>query len=316
MLEDEGTDVPAIDWLDLLFPHRDRDKSLTDSDWLAILFPPPAEADISRTVYSNGWVNRIAAGTRLGDPMQLADLLVTGLAQGKTHQEIAKDLLPHVEGVRSTARRVARTEGLRVAGAMQQQAHDQLGDLVIGYQVHSTPNPHTRPWHQQRNGTIYYLDPKPGQKGMRQCPHPPEEAEDENERPIINGRRAPQVAQNCLCYLTPVLAAPSVAVRAELALLPDAPDPGIMDEYFSRADPTRRRYMVGSKRYNAAREVLGRAPEWSDLMSPNGTLLTADELRAERPEDRKLRTATAQAQVAANREALRQTRAYGSQISQ
>jgi uncharacterized protein with gpF-like domain len=73
--------------------------------------------------------------------------------------------------------------------------------LLIGYQVHATLDQHTRPWHKQRDGTVYYKNPGPGQKGMAQMPNPPDEAADPRERPP----GTPHTAWNCRCYLTPVL---------------------------------------------------------------------------------------------------------------
>ena len=49
-------------------------------------------------------------------------------------------------------------------------AHAQLGDLVAGWQVHATLDERTRPEHAARNGTIYWLHPKAGQKGVGEMP--------------------------------------------------------------------------------------------------------------------------------------------------
>ena len=90
---------------------------------------------------------------------------------------------------------------MRVAAATQMDAHAALGDLVVGYKVHATLDNNTRPWHRSRDGQRYYLDPAPDQKGMAQCPHPPDEAADPSERPV----GTPRTAWNCRCYLTPIL---------------------------------------------------------------------------------------------------------------
>lgn len=159
------------------------------------------EADVLRIVYGNQWQERLAASTRLAQPATLASIIANGMIQGKSQQEIARDILPAVNNVRVSARRIARTEALRVAGQMQMQAHEALGDLVIAYQVHSMHDEHVRPWHLKRDKTIYYKNPAPGQKGLLQMPNPPEEAADPNERPP----GTPQMAWNCRCYITPIL---------------------------------------------------------------------------------------------------------------
>lgn len=173
---------------------------------LQILFPVPSAHDINHVLFGHDiagrdWQTRLAAATRLAQPRVLADILAGGLAAGKTPRQIAKDLLPAVQNVRASARRIARTEALRVAGDMQMRCHQQLGDLVIGYQVRATLDQHTRWWHRQRDGAIYYLDPQPGQKGPAQMPSPPDEPLDPNERPP----GTPQTAWNCRCWLSPVL---------------------------------------------------------------------------------------------------------------
>lgn len=167
-----------------------------------IVFEAPSERDLLSIVHRGDWWNRIAALTKLADPGAVASAVVAGYADGKTQQQIARDIRPLLQGVQSSARRVARTEGVRIGHEMQMAGWDQLGDAVIGYQIHSARRTNSRPWHVKRDKTIYYKDPRPGQKGLYQMPRPPLEAPDPAERPA----GAPQVASDCLCFLTPVLA--------------------------------------------------------------------------------------------------------------
>jgi SPP1 gp7 family putative phage head morphogenesis protein len=171
----------------LTFLPEDESESRPDSlalqDYLDFLFPSPPEDEVKRILYGNDWQERLAACTRLADPATLASIVANGLINGKSQQEIAQQIAPAVNNVRASARRIARTESVRVAGAMQMKAHEALGDLVIGYQVHSMHDIHTRPWHLKRDGTIYYKEPGPGQKGLFQMPHPPDEPQDPAERP-------------------------------------------------------------------------------------------------------------------------------------
>ncbi len=135
-------------------------------------------------------------------PAIIAGVISRGYAEGLNQREIAQRLLPAFHGIRTSARRVARTYGMAIAHHTQQQTAAGLGDLVIGYTVHAVHgNPNSRPWHVARDGTQYFKQPGEGQKGLGQMPRPPFEAEDPRERPA----GAPYMAWNCLCYLTPIL---------------------------------------------------------------------------------------------------------------
>lgn len=164
-----------------------------------LLFPPLDVRTINRflatPIAGSTWVQDLSVATRLAPADRIADLLVSGLSRGLTPAQIARTLQPVVQGVQSSARRIARTYGMQVAHAAQQEAHEQLGDLLIGYQINALKDQWTRPWHRERSGTIYYKEPKSGQKGMAQMPHPPLEAEDPSERPA----GAPRTAWNCRC---------------------------------------------------------------------------------------------------------------------
>jgi hypothetical protein len=161
--------------------------ALTDEEqrqqFADLLFQPPPEQVVRARI--DRLIAPFLAQPRhdLAAPETLAQVVAMGYALGKSQQEIARDLAPHVDGVRASSRRVARTWSMHVAAESQWEAHQELGDLVIGYQIHSTFSHYTRSWHAHRSGTIYYKDPGPGQKGYRQMPHPPSEAEDAAERP-------------------------------------------------------------------------------------------------------------------------------------
>ena len=142
-----------------------------------ILFPPPGQDLLSQILFGSGWYEHFQQATKLASPGTVAGIIASGLARGENQQQIARQLLPVVDGVRSTAKRLARTEGMRVAGAAQMAAHQQLGDLVAGYQIHASLDQHTRPEHAHRSGTVYWKNPKPGQLGYDRMPHPPQEAD-------------------------------------------------------------------------------------------------------------------------------------------
>ena len=196
---------PEFDYLDLLFPWRGTDWSsgerIPENEWLSLLFPPPSPELVNATVFSSGWVERLAAGSKLGDPAQMAATVATGMMLGHSQQDIARAPLPLVDGVRTSARRVARTEGLRICQAQQMHAAAELGDLVIGYRLIAVLDTRSRSWHAHRNGRVYYIHPEPGQSGLYKMPNPPDEPQDPAERPA----GTPQTAPNCRCGTTVVL---------------------------------------------------------------------------------------------------------------
>lgn len=161
-----------------------------------LVFEPPSKERVAeilrRPVLGLNWEQDLAAASKLAgyDPDRMAMQLALGYSLGRNVQQLTKDILPAVDGVRKSARRIARTYGVQVARTAQMQAHQQLGDLVIGYQIHSAFSPHSRDWHMERDGEIYYLNPESGQKGPAQMPNPPLEAEDPRERPPGTPRMA------------------------------------------------------------------------------------------------------------------------------
>ena len=189
---------PGFGFTDLAAPLRG--PGLTDASQREaiadMLFEPPSEATILRLLNRgpDPWFVQLDRATRLASPEALAQVIGTQYALGKSQREIAKALLPVVDGVRVSARRIARTEGVRIGHALQMHAHDALGDLVIGYTLRKSIVPDSRPWHIARDGQEYYRHPGPGQKGYYQMPHPPEEPADPHERPA----GTPHTAWNCL----------------------------------------------------------------------------------------------------------------------
>ncbi len=126
-------------------------------DFLDMLFPAPSEADIAELMGTD-WLAVLGRSTRLAAPGRLAAIIGAGYAAGNTQNEIARDLLPAVNGVRVSARRVARTEGLRIAHVAQMRVHEQLGDLVDGYTIRATLDRNTRLAHAARDGLTWRKD--------------------------------------------------------------------------------------------------------------------------------------------------------------
>lgn len=161
-------------------------------DLAAVLFPPLSLEELLGLVnhprQGLPWYESLARSTKLAQPEALAGILVAGITQGKGQAEIARDLLPAVDGYRVSARRVARTETLRVAHAANMAAHGQLGDLVIGYQIHATLDANTRPAHRARNGLKWLKD---SGEPMQAALH-------------MDGPTLPD-GYNCRCWLSPII---------------------------------------------------------------------------------------------------------------
>lgn len=149
-------------------------------DLLPFLFPAPTESDVSRVLAPlldpARWAGGIGDRVRLS-ALDVAKQIAFGLSAGQTVGELKKLLTPYFEGSRTRAMRSARTFGLVAVQSMTREAHEQLGDLVVGYQVHATLDGATRPEHRARDGTTYWKEPGPGQKGLAEMPNPPREAD-------------------------------------------------------------------------------------------------------------------------------------------
>lgn len=276
-----------------------------------MIFPPQTEAAarsiVHRSTAGVGWEARLAQQTTLAPPGQLASLITTWRATGQTPKMMEEAMMPLVNGVRSTARRVARTEGQRVASQTRLESYEALGDLVIGYQIHATMDSHTRPHHAARNGQTYFKDPKPGQLSSTDMPIPPQESDG-------------SVAHNCRCWITPIVdvqpqieddpAAKKLFTDAEANLVPD---PASYADWFATASLGERRKAAGSRRLSAAQDRLppDQTVSWIDVLKLNGELLTAEELTREREEARLARVKAVGDLIDRRRELARKIAQFG-----
>lgn len=201
-------EAAPLEFEDVTAPFRSAER-LSGQDarelFAQLLFPPPPRDVVLQRIQHAQiggltWQQRIKSVAQRQTAIQIAQTIADGYAEGKTQREIARQLMPVVQGVQASAQRCARTYGLAVAHESQFAAHEQLGDFLTAYQIHATLDGNTRPLHRARNGTIYYKRPKRGQLGFDQMPKPPIEADGE-------------IAWNCRCFLSPVL----VALRAAMA---------------------------------------------------------------------------------------------------
>lgn len=146
-------------------------------DLVDLILPPLLPEQVRKVVYQAGWLDRVRALTRLADPDLLAARVAAGVQAGWTVQRIAADIRPAVQGVVTSARRVARTAGLWVAHEAELHVYEEgLGDIVDGYAVRAVVDEATREKHRDRNGTRYMRRPKAGELGFEDMPRPPRES--------------------------------------------------------------------------------------------------------------------------------------------
>lgn len=278
----------------------------------AMLLPNDDDEDVNRIVYSpthgTSWEQRFASQSQLAPPAVLAAQVSLALLQGQSVQQLTAQLAPIVDNVMTSARRIARTESLRASTEATLAMYENLGPLVIGYQIHAILDWRVRPHHAARHGTIYYRNPEPGQPSMLQMPRPPIEEDG-------------TVAYNCRCTLSAVMQ-PSRAVEddpALKALFADVagsviPDPRTYDRWFDHASEAERRWAVGARRMAAARQKLqpGEPLRWASMVDPQtGTLLPHQEIVAETPRRRVDRIQRVSDIIADRSELHRQITTYG-----
>lgn len=188
-------------------PHRRRTRILrqrglleadatTTAGLLINAILPPLDADaVRRVVYGSGWLQTIQSLTKLASPESLAAQIAGAMQAGQTVQQIAATIRPFVQGVQTSARRVARTAGLWVAHQAELDVYKGLeNDVIAGYTVRAVLDARTRPEHRARDGQQFWCRPAGAQKGLSEMPRPPRESDG-------------TFAFNCRCWLEPILIA-------------------------------------------------------------------------------------------------------------
>lgn len=144
---------------------------------LAELLTGPTAHQVLAVVRAAGWPERVKALAKLADPDVLAGRIATLAQQGAGPRKIAAEIRPLVQDVQTSARRVARTASLWVAHEVELHQWEELGEMVAGYTVRAVRDRATRKEHAARDGTTYWRRPKRGQKGFKDMPRPPREAD-------------------------------------------------------------------------------------------------------------------------------------------
>lgn len=289
-------------------PVIDGSHRMDDAEWAKFLeenlFPPPppekVEQIILRPVDGVSWPQRVQALSRLvQDPGAVARTLRDGYAAGETLDQLSRRVKPLADNFASSAKRIARTEGSRIAEQVQRETYDSLGDLMAGLQIIATLDERTRPAHRLWHGRIYW---KEGRK-----------------KPSIEEFPDLPAGPNCRCTSVPVLKPPKEfendpAVRAEFqnASGDTIPDPSAYSDWFRQADRGRRILAVGAKRYQTVQRLLGgREPEWKDFIDADGNLLSVSQLQGEKQRTRDARVAKVSQVIADRMNLLGQVSRYG-----
>lgn len=274
---------------------------------LQILFPPPTQDEVARIVAQGRhiaapggtqfetWEQRFDGLSSLITNKRIAfNEIASGFAEGENIAQIRRRLEPVVGGIKASAQRIARTEGMRIAEHVQRSTWDAFGDMMTGAQVVAVLDERTRPEHATRNGRIYYRNPPAGQKSMAELPDLPD-------------------APNCRCMTIPVMEPPEEfkndpAIREafEKTASPATGEPASYDEWFQDSPPAKRKMVTGVERYQAVERALAgsREPQWSDFIDGDGNLLPASYLASETAVARTARTQAIDAQLKAQRELL------------
>lgn len=188
--------------------------------------------------------------------------------------------------LRNTAYTVTRTNVAAMMGQVRLENYGALPRDLVGFQVHGILDERIRPAHRERNGNIYFRNPRYGQLGMDEMPNPPLEADG-------------STAFNCRCWLTPILASFSNKFYDFKGRI--IPNAQVFNEWFSGASRDRQILAVGVRRWNIANSRLkkGEVLQWHHLLDPSsGMLLDSDELSNETPTERANRIKRAKTVIA------------------
>lgn len=235
------------------------------------------------------------------NPKRVADIFVKGISGGKDRRQIARDLQQELGATKAQAKRLARTEGLRVATESNFAAYEELGDAVVGYQLHAVLDERTRPLHRIRNGWVFYKHPENGQRDVKDMPHPPVESDG-------------SISWNCRCWIAPIFADlenldKKKYIGSESKLLPD---PLVYSDFWRQATERQKRIAVGSRRYDLVTKLHGANASYFHFIDDNGDLLPMDAISQEKASDTAMRVMRLRTIMANARAARKDALLYGS----
>ena len=298
-----------------------RAKKLNDNDKLEaakqVYFPPPTELQVKNILArkmvdedgpgeTNGltWRDRIEKLSGLvEDKRAVFNEISQGYSRGENLKELQARIEPQITGgIKASAARVARTEGMRIAEQVQRKAWDGIWDMMTGVQIVAVLDTRTQPKHATRNGTIYYKTPRPNLPTIAQLPDLPD-------------------APNCRCMTVPVMEPPEElkndpAVREAFKLQRESgtAEPRTYDRWFKNASTAERKTVVGVNRYDEVGELLGRIPQWTDFIDDRGRLIPLENLLAETSVEREERKQRLERKFKTRRRKLRDVSGRGFEL--
>jgi hypothetical protein len=231
------------------------------------LLPGLSGADILKIIKGNSISKRISASMAKSG---LSPSSVLSSALQRSDEALKKNIVSqYFARLRTAAYAIGRTSVSRIAGESTKKLYETIPRNLAGFQVHGILDDRIRPKHLQRNGTIYYKNPRYGNKGFDQMPNPPIEEDG-------------KIAWNCRCWLSPIIASsPDKFYDSKGRIIPD---PKTFSDWFVKADKQSQIAAVGARRYQKAIKRLkkGEKLEWFHLLDPDsGMLLDIDEVGAE-----------------------------------
>jgi len=259
----------------------------------SMLFDPPNRNEIDnwlRTSLPGGksWDERLKAWVEQTRAAFLTQI-TQGLAAGETPDQIEKRLRPFADGLAYKSERSARTEACRVAERANLAMCDEISDMIAGQQIFAVMDEWTRPHHAARHGRTYWKKPD-GTYRDDQGNLLPELPDEPNCRcmtiPVLNMQDI--VAE------TPTLAA---GVYTAMAAIPKTPIGAGYEDWWKTASEKERMTAVGVNRYRTVKKLLGRDPEWFELIDAEGKLLPVEVLERETQDERMKRVEAVKAQI-------------------
>jgi len=238
------------------------------------VFKAPSEDKIGEWVSNPGWFegkrmpwqDRLETlSHKIADKEELRGTISKLYADGASPDAIRKAIQPSVEGIKSSAQRIARTESLRIAEEAQRESYRQVDDLISGMQIWATLDDRTRPEHAARNGTMYPKDA---------CPLVPD-------------------APNCRCFTSPVLRDETDIVKADVGGRPagdltvvngTVQDLETWSNWFDDQTESRQRSILGPDRWDAITSKVKGDVKWAHVVDDSGYMSTPEQIRATDPE--------------------------------
>jgi SPP1 gp7 family putative phage head morphogenesis protein len=274
------------------------------------VMPLRKSADIKQTVYRPAvivkedgsretfeWQDRIKSLSKKVDPAVVAEKVVKAHEEGASVQQLSKMLAGETKGIGHSAKRIARTESMRQMNDEAFNRYRDLGDMWIGVQYLATLDERVRPEHAILHGRIWWRN---------------------GRKPDISEMPIPPIFANCRCTHTGVLSPPQEALDdpeylAELRSLTASSGPDIVtqQQWWQQTDEGRKRLAVGSKRYQAMKDHLGREPDWVDFVNVDGGFMKTPALLSETPEQRERRRMAIQMTIADQGNAARDVSRLG-----